>query len=363
MGLFVSHTPLGYKRLVALTADRPAVGGTRPLSTAEEWASLGFGLWMVAGLFLDGWAHDDGRPESFFTPWHAVLYSGFAATVLAAVAAVWRRRGPSSSLRAAIPPGHEPTLIALAAFGLGAVGDLVWHEGFGIEVGIEALLSPTHLVLFASGLVLLSAPLRGAWNRLRDAPDLRALLPVVLNVALLVAVSAFFLAYLSPFVNDASAQRFDPSRLPHDHPSTDVEELQQLLGVASVLVTTVLLALATHALLRRWNTPVGTLTLTLGLASAFLIGIDEFGEWFVILAGLGAGAVVDHLHRRLGPTVAVAVAVGLFWSCYLVLHALVGDPVAWSAELSGGVVTMASLLAAAIGLVVHLPARPDYDTK
>jgi hypothetical protein len=281
---------------------------------------------------------------------------------VAAALAVWRRRASSSSLRAAVPPGHQPTLVALAAFGLGAVGDLLWHEGFGIEVGIEALLSPTHLVLFASGLVLLSAPIRGAWSRLRDEPDLRTMVPVALNVALLVAVSAFFLTYLSPFVNDASAQRFDPSRLPHDHPSTDVEELQQLLGVASVLITTVLLALASHALLRRWNTPGGTLTITLGLASAFLIGIDEFGEWFVIIAGVCAGAVVDQMHGRVGPTLAVALGVGLFWSAYLVLHALVGDPVEWSAELSGGVVTMASLVAAGIGLVAHLPPRSTYDT-
>jgi hypothetical protein len=347
---------------MALTSERPLVGEARALSTAEEWTGLGFGLWMVAGLFLDGWAHDDGRPESFFTPWHAVLYSGFAATVLAAVIAVWRRRASSSSLRAAVPRGHQPTLVALVAFGVGAVGDLLWHEGFGIEVGIEALLSPTHLVLFASGLVLLSAPIRGAWSRLGGEPDLRAMLPVALNVALLVAVSAFFLAYLSPFVNDASVQGFDPSRLPHDHPSTDVEELQQLLGVASVLVTTVLLALASHALLRRWDTPVGAVTITLGLASAFLIGIDEFTEWFVIFAGFGAGAVVDYLRGRLGPTLAVAGGVGVFWSSYLALHAVVGDPVEWSAELSGGVVIMASLLAAGIGLVAHLPPRSSYDT-
>jgi hypothetical protein len=42
-----------------------------------------FGLWTILGLFLDGWAHSHGKPESFFSPWHGVLYSGFFA------AAVW----------------------------------------------------------------------------------------------------------------------------------------------------------------------------------------------------------------------------------------------------------------------------------
>src|SRR3546814_9388797 len=55
------------------------------LTTPERLASVAFGLWMVVGLFLDGWAHDNAKPESFFTPWHGVLYSGFAASAAAAV--------------------------------------------------------------------------------------------------------------------------------------------------------------------------------------------------------------------------------------------------------------------------------------
>src|SRR5581483_11876177 len=38
-------------------------------------------LWILAGLYLDGSAHHHipDLIETFFTPWHAVLYSGFAA--------------------------------------------------------------------------------------------------------------------------------------------------------------------------------------------------------------------------------------------------------------------------------------------
>lgn len=32
-------------------------------------------------------------------------------------------------------------------FGLGGFGDMIWHTVFGIEVGTNALFSPTHLML------------------------------------------------------------------------------------------------------------------------------------------------------------------------------------------------------------------------
>lgn len=49
------------------------------LERRDEWAVAFFGTWMIAGLFLDGWSHGVNKPETFFSPWHGVLYSGFAA--------------------------------------------------------------------------------------------------------------------------------------------------------------------------------------------------------------------------------------------------------------------------------------------
>ncbi|SRR5712691_5597348 len=49
-----------------------------------EWGVTLFSLWFVTGLYLDGWAHAHTLVDSFFTLWHAVIYSGFlgAACVL-----------------------------------------------------------------------------------------------------------------------------------------------------------------------------------------------------------------------------------------------------------------------------------------
>src|SRR5262245_28799356 len=53
-------------------------GPTSPAaSTALEWMALATAAWLVAGAYLDAWAHTNrSNLETFFTPWHAVLYSG-----------------------------------------------------------------------------------------------------------------------------------------------------------------------------------------------------------------------------------------------------------------------------------------------
>src|SRR5438445_725148 len=49
-------------------------------SRREDAITVACTSWLILGLFVDGWAHNHQKPESFFTPWHALLYSGFLAT-------------------------------------------------------------------------------------------------------------------------------------------------------------------------------------------------------------------------------------------------------------------------------------------
>ena len=63
---------------------------------AATWACGSIGCWCclrsgrLGGATLDGWAHTHvpERLETFFTPWHAVLYSGFLASAAALVGGV-----------------------------------------------------------------------------------------------------------------------------------------------------------------------------------------------------------------------------------------------------------------------------------
>jgi hypothetical protein len=55
---------------------KPARSLDYPMSSLSfDWAVTALSVWVVAGLYLDGWAHNHGKvDETFFTPWHAVLY-------------------------------------------------------------------------------------------------------------------------------------------------------------------------------------------------------------------------------------------------------------------------------------------------
>lgn len=342
-------------------------GTSEPLGQRDQLLSAVFGLWMIVGLFLDGWAHDNQKPESFFTPWHGVLYSGFTAAGAFAVHRAVRSRRPGARWVEALPRGHGLTLAALGVFALGAGGDLLWHEVLGIEVGLEALLSPTHLLLMASGLVALSAPIRAAWTNAETAPPFSAFLPVALATTLLTALVAFFLSFFSPFSNNAGATSF--RRFPgqvHSHPSADPRELQQLVGVGSILVMSVVLAGAIAFLMRRWRVPGGTLTLLFSLLVALFVGTDEFAQPLVLFAGPLSGAVGDVLVRRRLPAAVVSGgAVAVLWLSYFALYAMDEGSVEWVVELWAGSVFLGALLATGIGLLVtplpH-PGGPPNET-
>src|SRR2546429_3407079 len=90
------------------------------------------GTWLLGGIYLDGWAHNHIHVETFFTPWHAVLYSGYLANVgYYAAAAICARRKRSAWRDA--PSGYGLACLGVLVFGLSGICDLIWHLIFGIE--------------------------------------------------------------------------------------------------------------------------------------------------------------------------------------------------------------------------------------
>src|ERR1041385_5957069 len=84
--------------------------------------------WLLGGIYTDGWAHNHIHVETFFTPWHAILYSGFLANLIFyAVTAVRNRRAGKPW----IPEGYRLAAIGVGIFAVSGVGDLIWHTIFG----------------------------------------------------------------------------------------------------------------------------------------------------------------------------------------------------------------------------------------
>lgn len=330
-----------------------------PLTRNEEVLGMVFGLWTIIGLFLDGWAHSHQKPESFFSPWHGVLYSGFAAAGLWAGWIAWRRRQPRRSLLATMPPGHTLSLLGFGLFGIGAIGDLIWHEIFGIEANVEALLSPTHLLLLVGGSIALSAPLRRMLRSESVGISRKEFLPALLSLTLLTAVGAFFLGYLSPFSTSAVAY---PNATTHTHDLSQITpavaaELRENWALGSILVTSVVLVFPALFVRRRWKTQRGTFAFLYTFLMLLQAGLGEFQQWSLIGVGFVIGVVVDEAIERDLPAWLLGAAIPLVgWSTYfLAFEAQTG--VGWSPELWAGITLMSALLGGLMGSLVSV--RPE----
>lgn len=259
----------------------PAPPGT---SVREDTISVGLGAWMVVGLYVDGWAHNTVRGlETFFTPWHGLLYSGFAAGAAWIGLLAWRRRA-GRTWWSALPPGYHAAAVGVALFGLGGLGDMAWHIAFGVEVGLDALLSPTHLVLLTGATLMLTAALRANWSR-PPSPgrcSLRLDLPAILSLMLVTALAGFFLMYTSVFLRPAAAQPF--VQLFEGSAGHGSDEGGAAAGLADYLVTTALLVLPVLLAARHGRRPIGTIVILVAGVAWATIAVGDFTDYGVAAA-------------------------------------------------------------------------------
>ncbi len=347
---------------MTLAERLPAVGTAESRSAApdatrgEHLVYVLFGLWLLVGLSLDGWAHRN-RPEleSFFTPWHAVFYSGFAAGAAWLAWMVYRRRRSVPSLTDAIPSGYELSVVGLAMFAAGGVGDGIWHTVFGIETSIDALLSPTHLLMLSGMLLSATAPIRAYWRVPGSTVAARfaSFLPVTVSAALVVTGVAFFFMHANGLVNWPMSQRY----------VANVNELPAAFGVLSTMTTTVIILGPMLFLLRRWAPPFGAFTTIGAVHGLSMAGLDAFELWWQVLAAVAAGLTADLLVRRYGAErdaairrIGVAVPLVLWTVSTLIIH--VAWTIRWPPELWVGQIVLAVLLGLGLSLLAAPPKTP-----
>ena len=321
------------------TPDTALVPQTTGLS--EERAVAFFGVWMMTGLFIDGWAHQAQKPETFFSPWHGILYSGFVSAVC------WFAWKGYRAGRGINPAGglDRLTAVGFLLFGAAGIADGLWHEIFGVEVDLEALVSPSHLALFFGGFLMVTSPLRLASARRTSHVPARVTwrewFPQAITLTLATALIGFFTLYLSPFDGLAVGAI----------EAAPVRELEEVVGIASVLAFNLLLLGALLFALRRWTPPLGFGVVLFGGVAFAMSGLDGFRHAALMLPALLAGLTADALIRRRS-TAAVALAASAFvlWAGYFgVTHLAYGLP--WTVELWTGSIVLAvatGLLLAAI---------------
>ena len=324
----------------------------REATKGENQTAAALGWLLVSGLYADGWAHVNVPGlETFFTPWHAVFYGSFALLVAWLAVMVLRRRS-SAGWRARVPRGYGWGWAGVAIFACGGLADMVWHLAFGIEAGIGALVSPTHLVLLVGGLLLVMSPFRGHPRHARAWTW-----SAVLSLAAATALVGFFLSYVSVFVDPGAREAV--SAVPDGAHGHRAAELPAVAGLGAYLVTTLLFVAPLISLHRHRGTPTGTVAVVVAataLPAAVLSNLTFIAP--ALTAVVGAVAVDLLLRAWPGlPGVALAGLLPvLVWTGQLVGLATLGR-LAWPPELWAGVVVLTALLAASLTWL--LPRDPD----
>lgn len=357
-----SRTRTEEGRLVRVM-DRVRSGGAehrtvRYASAGFDWAVAVLSGWLVGGFLLDVWAHHNlpSTLETFFTPWHGVLYSGFLAVAAFLVGAFVRNLLRGTSWREALPVGYGLSLVGVLIFVVGGIGDVAWHLLFGIEVDVEALLSPSHLALALGAGLIVSGPLRSAWNRGYVG------LPALLSLGYAMLAVAFVTEVGSPFATPWAAEGVQTVE-PWAGVSSRTEPAAtgQALGVVGILLqTAVLMGFVLPVVRRRGRAlPFGSLTLLFAFASTTAL---THGQYRLVPVVLAAGLLADLLLRTLKPSkeraramriFAFSVPVGLY-ALYFLALALTGG-IWWTAELWAGSI----LVAGGVGVLVSYLTQPS----
>ncbi len=279
------------------TASRVCLPGYPTVSLRFEWALTLTSLWILAGLFLDGWAHTN-IPEtidSFFTPWHAVLYSGLAASIAVLGIPYLSNLRKGYALLRSLPPVYMRSLLGAVIFVVAANLDFIWHSVFGFESGVEALLSPSHLSLAVGGVLMISGPLRMAWEKPRSMED-RMPWQALLSLFAVMGVFTFFAEFSNAFAH--------PSLVVGQAPAGDTYVWDTALASYELIPTMLLMSFILMAILR-WKLPLGSLTLLIaGNALLMFLMTLSYSEqyWPVLIAALLGGILADVLFNLLQPS-------------------------------------------------------------
>jgi len=304
---------------------------------------------LVGGAYLDAWAHERGYiDQSFFTPWHGLLYSAMLVMGIFLFVPFARNLTRGYSWRDALPVGYGSSLLGVLVFAIGGSSDMLWHILFGIEKSLEALLSPTHLLLALGWVLIVGGPFRAAWQRGDDHRG-SALLPAVISLAWTLSTFTFFTIYASPFVHVLAAAGA-PS-------GTDVEAL----GVTAFLVQSALLMGVVLLAVRRWKLPFGSLTLLLILNIALVVTLHNLYPLILVatVAGLGADLLIQWVQPSAEKPFAFrlfAFAVPtLLYSFYFAML-LFSDGIAWTTHLWAGTIVLAGVVGLLLSYAFVPPA-------
>ena len=354
--------------VVATRTEAPQARAGIPRGAAPRSATLDLlvgivGLWLAGGFLLDSWAHLHIAIESFFTPYHATFYSAMVAgTVILAIAA---RRNYQLGFTGwnVLPAAYQSALWGVPIFFAGGIGDLIWHTFFGVEDRVEAVTSPTHLIIGMGVLLVAGGPIRSALSSRGALTTLRSQLPLL-----------FALATWLEFIHLGTAYAFDPGAAqmyappdgvaygPDYFTNTSFVLFKTGSGIAVVILQSLVLMGFCVWMVSRFRLRPGALTVFFvlgnGMIAAALTNDTPMLATYLIMsvvAGIAGDVIVARF--RPGPLRPAAFGAfgalvpGAYFGTYFLVTALDGG-FWWSWTLTLGAIVWSMLCGVALALLV-----------
>ncbi|MFI6735187.1 hypothetical protein ACIBI9_19855 [Nonomuraea sp. NPDC050451] len=323
------------------------------------------GIWFGIGLMIDAWAHGNlAELETFFTPWHAVFYSGFVVVSGWIIWQVWSNVRAGRQGLAAVPTGYLAGLVAIPAFAAFGFVDMMWRTVLGIETTIDIFFSPSHLGLVVTMMLIITTPLRSAWSApdVGARPSLGRLLPALLGLAFATTLVLLFLSYGDALkyrpqaIVQALSMAQDSGAAPQGAGPRPVAPPADRVAVAMVVTNVVILSPVLF-LLRRWRLPFGSVTVMYTVMALMPAAQTGFRNLPILLSLVVAGLVSDLLIRRLRPSGERRAAYWAFaglsafatWSLYIGVASATGGGLPAVPELWTGAPIVAVLIGLALG--------------
>lgn len=316
----------------------------------------GLCFWFMSGLILDGWAHNHNiGGDSILTPYHYLFYSGFFTIVLFFLFTTILNIKNGTTPSKAFPHGYILTLFGIVIMGVGGTIDLVWHSIFGVEQSIEALLSPSHLLIFlGTGLILLG-PINSAWCQLQTRFKFKAQLPMIINVALFITLLNFMTHYINPLVGPFSALNHKAAGVYYGY----------TIGLSGTLLQTVIIFGSVLFFLTRWNLLPGSLTIIFTINAVAMSLMTDHYE--ITLSIILAGIICDLIMLTIKPSFSILrlrifafLAPIAYYSCYYI-NILIVSKTWWSVHVLTGIILEAGFAGLMLSYLL-IPKRIKYPS-
>jgi hypothetical protein len=224
------------------------------------------------------------------------------------------------------------------------------------------------------------------WARDEIAPDLKRFTPVILSAALFIGVSGFITMYLSAFMTNVTPTsdfwndlaNFNDVR---SDQTIDVNSGLALYGddtwpynfysvshgIASMVITGLIILGPTLLIMRRWRVPFGAFTIIYTGFGLWVNIMSEYRDIVLIVPLILAGITADLLQQRLGQArkdgrvslggirVAGPTIGAVLWLTYWAVLAL-DKGIGWPATLWVGALMVAIMTAFGVAFLIAPPA-------